>query len=255
MNVPQKIMLVENDVQTARTLRDALKTVFPQIQVMFDGAAASKSLLSEEFDVMLLDRNALSGTDCAQLCREIRKASAVPVLVFSGRTDALEKARILDAGADDYMEKPLDICELAARIRAVWRRYLTVPPVASPQKEARRQYVQYPQLFISLSNYAVQCDDKSVDMPPKELELLYFLASSPNQVFTREQLLDHVWGYDYIGDARTVDVHIKRIRKKIKDHAAWSLDTVWGVGYKFSLRSSHILSNAPSAQAEQTHSV
>ena len=146
----------------------------------------------------------------------------------------------LELGADDYMIKPFDSKELVARVKAVLRRYQAVPapaPVtAATAAQQQGDYVEYPDLIVNLSNYAVLYQGKSVDMPPKELELLYFLASSPNQVFTREQLLDHIWGYEYIGDTRTVDVHIKRLREKIKDNDNWALTTVWGIGYKFEVK-------------------
>ena len=136
-------------------------------------------------------------------------------------------------GADDYVIKPFDSKELLARIRAVLRRYRTPVP-QSP--ESCGKAVFYRDLAVNISNYTVTYKGRQIDMPPKELELLYFLASSPNQVFTREQLLDHIWGYEYVGDTRTVDVHIKRLREKIKDHPLWSIATVWGIGYKFALK-------------------
>lgn len=176
------------------------------------------------------------GADCEAFCREVRSASQVPLLLFSGRARSGERVRALNAGADDFLEKPLDMRELTARILAVWRRYLAQPPADGPIETAVKA-VEYPQLSVSLTNYTVLCDGAAVKMPPRELELLYFLASSPNRVFSREQLLDSIWGYDSIVDSRTVDVHVKRIRQKIKDHAAWSLDTVRGVGYKFSVTS------------------
>lgn len=139
----------------------------------------------------------------------------------------------LELGADDYIIKPFDSKELVARVKAVLRRY---QPAQASQTKPAGKYVEYPDLTINLTNYSVVYKEKTVDMPPKELELLYFLASSPNQVFTREQLLDHIWGYEYIGDTRTVDVHIKRLREKIKDHASWAISTVWGIGYKFEVK-------------------
>ena len=139
----------------------------------------------------------------------------------------------LELGADDYMEKPFDSKELVARSKAVLRRY---KPTASTPEATKEKYVEYTDLTINLTNYSVTYMGQVVDMPPKELELLYFLAASPNHVFTREQLLDQIWGYEYIGDTRTVDVHIKRLREKIKDHANWSLSTIWGIGYKIEVR-------------------
>ena len=138
----------------------------------------------------------------------------------------------LELGADDYIIKPFDTKELVARVRAVLRRFKVRQPAGNPDEKC----VSFPDLTINLTNYSVTYMGKQIDMPPKELELLYFLAASPNQVFTREQLLDHIWGYEYIGDTRTVDVHIKRLREKIKDHPQWSLSTVWGIGYKFEVK-------------------
>lgn len=141
----------------------------------------------------------------------------------------------LELGADDYIMKPFDSKELVARVKAVLRRYQAIPKPETPAED-RGKCVEYPGIVINLTNYSVMVDGQNIDMPPKELELLYFLASSPNQVFTREQLLDQIWGYEYIGDTRTVDVHIKRLREKIKDHSEWSLSTVWGIGYKFEVK-------------------
>ena len=139
----------------------------------------------------------------------------------------------LELGADDYIIKPFDSKELVARVKAVLRRY---QPARQEEPKSSAKIVEYPDLVINQTNYSVLYQGHPVDMPPKELELLYFLASSPNQVFTREQLLDHIWGYEYIGDTRTVDVHIKRLREKIKDHPSWRLSTVWGIGYKFEVK-------------------
>ena len=140
----------------------------------------------------------------------------------------------LELGADDYIIKPFDSKELVARVKAVLRRFQ--PSRTIPVSATAGKCVEYPDLIINQTNYSVIYQGRTVDMPPKELELLYFLASSPNQVFTREQLLDHIWGYEYIGDTRTVDVHIKRLREKIKDHASWTITTVWGIGYKFEVK-------------------
>ena len=170
-----------------------------------------------------------------EVCISIRKISDTPMIVLSGNTQTSDKIRMLELGADDYIEKPFDPDELKARIHAVLRRYHPEMNFGSPD-DAIGDYVEYPGLFISQTSYTVKLDGKPLALPPKELELLYCLAASPNRVFTREQLLDYVWGYDYMGDPRTVDVHIKRLREKIKDHETWSLSTVWGVGYKFEVK-------------------
>ena len=174
----------------------------------------------------------LPGIDGYQVCREIRTRSNVPIIMLSAKGEIFDKVLGLELGADDYMIKPFDSKELVARVKAVLRRFQPVRPDTAPTS----RLVQYPDLIINQTNYSVIYKGNTVDMPPKELELLYFLASSPNQVFTREQLLDHIWGYEYIGDTRTVDVHIKRLREKIKDHASWRLATVWGIGYKFEVK-------------------
>ena len=156
--------------------------------------------------------------------------------MLSAKGEIFDKVLGLELGADDYMIKPFDSKELVARVKAVLRRYQVIPASPSSSSGQQGEYVEYPDLIVNLTNYSVIYQGHSVEMPPKELELLYFLASSPNQVFTREQLLDHIWGYEYIGDTRTVDVHIKRLREKIKDHASWSISTVWGIGYKFEVK-------------------
>ena len=153
--------------------------------------------------------------------------------MLSAKGEIFDKVLGLELGADDYMMKPFDSKELVARVKAVLRRY---QPSKPEEPAAELKCVKYTDLVVNLSNYSVIYMGQAVDMPPKELELLYFLAASPNQVFTREQLLDHIWGYEYIGDTRTVDVHVKRLREKIKDHANWSLATVWVIGYKFEVR-------------------
>jgi len=175
----------------------------------------------------------LPGIDGYQVCREVRAESKIPIIMLSAKGEVFDKVLGLELGADDYMEKPFDSKELVARVKAVLRRYKAVKeekPVEAPKSS---QTIEYPDLRVSLTDYSVVYKGESVNMPPKELELIFFLASSPNQVFTREQLLDRIWGYDYPGDTRTVDVHIKRIREKISDHEKWRLETVWGVGYKF----------------------
>ena len=164
------------------------------------------------------------------MCREIRTKSQVPIIMLSAKGEVFDKVLGLEMGADDYMEKPFDSKELVARVKAVLRRY---KPQTQEISESDDKVVRYPDLEINMTNYSVTYMGERVDMPPKELELLYFLAASPNHVFTREQLLDQIWGYEYVGDTRTVDVHIKRLREKLRDHDSWSLKTIWGIGYKF----------------------
>ena len=173
----------------------------------------------------------LPGIDGYQVCREIRARSSTPIIMLSAKGEVFDKVLGLELGADDYIMKPFDSKEMVARVRAVLRRYQPVKSDPDPKDKTKR--VEYDDLEINLTNYSVICDGRHIEMPPKELELLYCLAASPNQVFTREQLLDQIWGYEYVGDTRTVDVHIKRLREKIKDHPHWSLSTVWGIGYKF----------------------
>ena len=188
---------------------------------------------SEGFDIALLDIS-MPGMDGFALCKELRKRSeTLGIIMLTARTQEMDKISGLMLGADDYMERPFDSKELVARVKAVLRRYK--PAAAVPAKPAV-ECVEYPDLTINKTNYSVMYMGKNVDMPPKELELLYFLAASPNHVFSREQLLDQIWGYEYIGDTRTVDVHIKRLREKIKDHANWKIATIWGIGYKFEVR-------------------
>ena len=186
-----------------------------------------------EYDCVLLDLM-LPGMDGYQVCREIRHDSDVPIIMLSAKGEVFDKVLGLELGADDYIIKPFDSKELVARVKAVLRRFQ--PSRTIPVSATAGKCVEYPDLIINQTNYSVIYQGRTVDMPPKELELLYFLASSPNQVFTREQLLDHIWGYEYIGDTRTVDVHIKRLREKIKDHASWAITTVWGIGYKFEVK-------------------
>ena len=176
----------------------------------------------------------LPGIDGYQVCREIRKNNNTPIIMLSAKGETFDKVLGLELGADDYMIKPFETKELVARVKAVLRRYHLPQSAITPNESSK--CVTYPDLVVNLDNYSVTYYKKSVEMPPKELELLYFLASAPNQVFTREQLLDQIWGYEYIGDTRTVDVHIKRLREKIKGNDSWALTTVWGIGYKFEVK-------------------
>ena len=200
--------------------------------ILNDGEEALSVFNTFQPNLILLDLM-LPGIDGYQVCREIRSKSSTPIIMLSAKGEVFDKVLGLELGADDYIIKPFDSKELVARVKAVLRRY---QPVKQEAPKSSAKIVEYPDLVINQTNYSVLYQGHPVDMPPKELELLYFLASSPNQVFTREQLLDHIWGYEYIGDTRTVDVHIKRLREKIKDHPSWSLSTVWGIGYKFEVK-------------------
>ena len=227
----QKILIVDDDANIAELISLYLTKEFYEVQIVEDGEKALQVFDTFQPNLMLLDLM-LPGIDGYQVCREIRTRSNVPIIMLSAKGEIFDKVLGLELGADDYMIKPFDSKELVARVKAVLRRFQPVRPDAAPTS----RLVQYPDLIINQTNYSVIYKGNTVDMPPKELELLYFLASSPNQVFTREQLLDHICGYEYIGDTRTVDVHIKRLREKIKDHASWRLATVWGIGYKFEVK-------------------
>ncbi|ROR21937.1 DNA-binding response OmpR family regulator [Mobilisporobacter senegalensis] len=232
----QKILIVDDDTNIAELISLYLTKECFDTCIVYDGEEALSQFKSYQPDLILLDLM-LPGIDGYEVCREIRKTSTMPIIMLSAKGEIFDKVLGLELGADDYMIKPFDSKELVARVKAVLRRF---QPGAAAAKEVPAQmgdYVQYQDLIINQSNYSVLYYGESIDMPPKELELFYFLASHPNRVFTREQLLDHIWGYEYIGDTRTVDVHIKRLREKIKDHTAWGLSTVWGIGYKFEVKS------------------
>ena len=229
----QKILIVDDDENIAELISLYLTKECFETKIVYDGESALSSVDSFMPDLILLDLM-LPGIDGYQVCREIRQRLQTPVIILSAKGEVFDKVLALELGADDYMEKPFDTKELVARVKAVLRRYKVA---STPVSEAPViKQVTYPNLTINLTNYSVVYNGNTVDMPPKELELLYFLASSPNHVFTREQLLDQIWGYEYIGDTRTVDVHIKRLREKIKDSDNWRINTVWGIGYKFEVK-------------------
>ncbi|MCI9218000.1 MAG: response regulator transcription factor [Dorea sp.] len=230
----QKILVVDDDENIAELISLYLTKECFDTMMVHDGEEALTAFDSYQPGLILLDLM-LPGIDGYQVCREIRAKSSVPIIMLSAKGEVFDKVLGLELGADDYIMKPFDSKELVARVKAVLRRCQAAPKQEAAEG-ARGKQVSYPGININLTNYSVVVDGQNVEMPPKELELLYFLASSPNQVFTREQLLDQIWGYEYIGDTRTVDVHIKRLREKIKDHDGWSLATVWGIGYKFEVR-------------------
>ena len=228
----QKILIVDDDNNIAELIALYLTKECFETSIVNDGEEALKQFQTFGPNLILLDLM-LPGIDGYQVCREIRQKSDVPIIMLSAKGETFDKVLGLELGADDYIMKPFDSKELVARVRAVLRRFQVKETTPAPSNE---KCVNYSDLSVNLTNYSVVYMGKHVDMPPKELELLYFLAASPNQVFTREQLLDHIWGYEYIGDTRTVDVHIKRLREKIKDHKSWALSTVWGIGYKFEVK-------------------
>lgn len=233
MNTRQKILIIDDDENIAELISLYLTKEFFNVRIVTDGAQAMREFDLFSPNLVLLDLM-LPGVDGYQLCREIRQKSKTPIIILSAKAEVFDKVLGLELGADDYITKPFDSKELIARVRAVLRRYQNG---ASPQEDkSKSKCIEYPDLIINLSNYSVVYQGNGVDMPPKELELLYFLAASPNQVFTREQLLDHIWGYEYVGDTRTVDVHIKRLREKLKGNQYWSITTVWGIGYKFEVQ-------------------
>ena len=216
MAAKQKILIVDDDENIAELIALYLTKECFETMTVHDGEAALAAVTEFRPDLMILDLM-LPGMDGYQVCREVRRNNNLPIIMLSAKGETFDKVLGL---------------ELVARVKAVLRRYQQ--PKADTAADAKT--VEYPGLSINLANYSVIYDGTPVEMPPKELELLYFLASSPNQVFTREQLLDHIWGYEYLGDTRTVDVHIKRLREKIKDHKQWSIATVWGIGYKFEVK-------------------
>ncbi len=233
----QRVLIVDDDANIAELISLYLIKECYETLIVNDGEEALRVFPEFKPNIILLDLM-LPGIDGYQVCRELRMTSQVPIIMLSAKGEIFDKVLGLELGADDYMIKPFDSKELVARVKAVLRRYHAAPAPFTDRSGIDQQgdYVEFPGLIVNLTNYSVTYNGRSVDMPPKELELLYFLASSPNQVFTREQLLDQIWGYEYIGDTRTVDVHIKRLREKIKDNDNWSLSTVWGIGYKFEVK-------------------
>lgn len=228
MNTRAHVLVVDDDVNICELERIYLEKENFQVTVCHDGKKAVELFKEKAPDIVILDIM-LPGMDGWEVCREIRKLSAIPIIMLSAKDETFNKVLGLELGADDYMVKPFEPKELVARIRAVLRRY-------DRQEDATEQVV-FPGLVVNKSNYTVKLNGKDIEMPPKELELLFFLASNPNKVYTREQLLENVWGFDFYGDTRTVDVHIKRLREKFEPgEYKWQIKTVWGVGYKFEVK-------------------
>ena len=235
MIAKQKILIVDDDEDIAELISLYLTKECFETMCVYDGESALDNLNSFNPDLIILDLM-LPGIDGYQVCREIRKTRSVPIIMLSAKGETFDKVLGLELGADDYMIKPFDTKELIARIKAVLRRFQTSKTDSSKDANSSN-VIRFPDLIVNEDNYTVTYNGNNIDMPPKELELLYFLASAPNQVFTREQLLDNIWGYEYMGDTRTVDVHVKRIREKLPESPYWGLETVWGVGYKFTTKS------------------
>ena len=228
----QKILIVDDDSNIAELISLYLMKECYETRIVGDGEEALTAVSSFEPDLILLDLM-LPGMDGYQVCREVRSSKDTPIIMLSAKGEIFDKVLGLEMGADDYIEKPFDSKELVARVTAVLRRYHKQQNAAVA--ETSDKIVSYPDLTINLTNYSVTYMGEQIDMPPKELELLYCLASNPGRVYTREQLLDQIWGYDYVGDTRTVDGHIKRIREKTGSSMNWKISTIWGIGYKFEL--------------------
>lgn len=223
-----KILIIDDDVNICELIRLYLEKEGYETRVVHNGIKAIDVFKEFAPNIVILDIM-LPGADGWQVCREIRKVSSIPIIMLTAKGETFDKVLGLELGADDYMVKPFEPKELIARVKAVLRRY--------EHKDIGTQEVVYPNLVINRSNYSVKVSGNDMELPPKELELLFFLASNPNKVFTREQLLEHVWGFDFYGDSRTVDVHVKRLREKIEsENQVWQLKTVWGVGYKFEVK-------------------
>ena len=223
-----KILIVDDDINICELLRLYLEKDGFEAEVVTDGLNAINVFNSINPDLVLLDIM-LPGMDGWQICREIRKTSQTPIIMLTAKTETFDKVLGLELGADDYIAKPFETKEVVARIKAVLRRSSNKNEASNAIKE-----VNFDKLMINLTNYELKVDGKAIDTPPKEIELIFHLASNTNRVYTRDQLLDEVWGFEYYGDSRTVDVHVKRLREKLEGVSdKWELKTVWGVGYKF----------------------
>ena len=222
-----KILVVDDDKNICELLRLYLEKEGYSVTISNEGEEAIARFQTVHPDLILLDIM-LPTLDGWQVCREIRKTSNVPIIMLTAKGETFDKVLGLELGADDYVVKPFDTKEVVARIKAVLRRIGSAAPVEE------RKEVHYDKLSVNMTRYELKVDGKVIDTPPKELELLFHLASNPNRVYTRDQLLDEVWGFEYYGDSRTIDVHVKRLREKLEGVSdKWSLKTVWGVGYKF----------------------
>ena len=223
------VLVVDDDANICEIARLYLEKEGYKVITSHNGKEAYETFKANSIGLIILDIM-LPGIDGMQLCREIRKSSNVPIIMLTAKGETFDKVLGLEMGADDYIVKPFEAKELVARVRAVLRRY------EGGSADAVKE-IEYANLKVSLNTYELKVGGKSLDIPPKELELLHYLAAHPNRVFTREQLLEEVWGFDYFGDSRTVDVHIKRLREKVEGFESdWQIKTVWGVGYKFEVK-------------------
>lgn len=224
-----KILIVDDDLNISELLRICVEKDGHETVIANDGLTAISIFKDETPDLVLLDIM-MPKVDGWQVCREIRRVSNIPIIMLTAKSETFDKVLGLELGADDYMVKPVESKELLARIKAVLRRYDSGP--AHIDKE-----IVYNNLSVNISNYELKIEGKPVSIPPKELELLYFLCSNPNRVFTRQQLMEEVWGFEHYGDSRTIDVHVKRLREKLEGHEKnWELKTIWRVGYKFEVK-------------------
>ena len=224
-----KILVIEDEVAISEAIKSFFETEGYDVKVAADGSEGINFFKMYDPDITVLDIT-LPKKDGWQVCREIREMSSKPIIMITAKGEVFDKVLGLELGADDFLVKPFDMKELSARVKAVLRRY------QAHANQDDDEVVKFENIEISRQKYELKLKGKSVDIPPKELELLYFLASNYNRVFTRDQLLDKVWGFDYLGDSRTVDVHVKRLREKLEGASdKWILKTVWGVGYKFEL--------------------
>lgn len=238
----QKILIVDDDENIAELISLYLIKECFSTEIAYTGKSALTLTTTFNPDLILLDIM-LPDIDGYEVCTEIRKTRQTPIIMLSAKGEVFDKVLGLKLGADDYMIKPFDSNELVARVKAVLRRTAMTPTInatissnIAELTDHQGEFVEYDGLLINMTNYTVTLDNESVEMPPKELELLYFLAKRPNQVFTRDQLLDRLWDYEYAGDSRTVDVHVKRLREKLNENHNWSISTVWGKGYKFEVK-------------------
>ncbi len=230
-----RILVCDDDKEIVEAIEIYLQQEGYEVIKAYDGAQALELLKKQAVDLLIIDVM-MPKLDGIHATLKIREESSIPIIILSAKSEDSDKILGLNIGADDYLTKPFNPLELVARVKAVLRRYKPKPDEvveAEEPEDSGTESIQYKDLTVSLSNYSVTYMGNSIEMPPKELELLYFLTTHPNQVFTREQLLDRIWGYEYVVDTRTVDVHIKRLREKIKDHSEWRIATVWGIGYKF----------------------